>query len=483
MPSIKINLTYQIAYQLLTVLLPLVSTPYVSRALGPQNMGIHSYTLSIAAYFVLFAMLGIQHHGSRTIAAVRDNERELNQTFSDLFFIHLAFSLLVSAVYGTFVFLVADGYRLLFIIQGLVVLAAALDLNWFFFGMERFKITVTRNTIIKVISLVCIFIFVKTSEDLWKYSLIMALGTFLGQTVIWLFVKQFVSLVWPTVQGMKQHLKSLVVLFVPQIALSIYRIMDKIMLGNLSNEIQVGLYQNAENIIYVPLTLIQAFAFVMIPRMSHFVAKGQTESGKRYTQASMKYIMLLACSASFGLAAVANRFAPLFFGQAFTECGPLLTLLSVTIPFIAFQNVITTQYLLPNKKDKIYVCSLVAGAVINIILNVIFIPLYAARGAVIGTIAAEITVCIIKTIAVRKALPIGRYIKNCVFPLMAGTTMLVLVGLLENLVKGNILGVVLQIVLGATFYTIVNAIYLFRTKDEMFMKQIGKILPQILTDK
>ena len=163
---IKQNYLYNVIYQLLLVLLPLLTAPYISRVLGTEGVGIYSYTYSIAYYFVLFAMLGINNYGNRAIAKVKDNSEELNRTFSSLLIFHIYISILTTIAYVFYcIFLVKDNTYIA-ILQVLYVLSGIFDINWFYFGMEKFKLTVTRNTIIKLLSVIAIFLFVKNENDL-----------------------------------------------------------------------------------------------------------------------------------------------------------------------------------------------------------------------------------------------------------------------------------------------------------------------------
>lgn len=194
MSSLKKNLIYQTVYQILTIVLPLITAPYVSRVLGPGNIGIYSYTYSIAYYFVLFAMLGINNYGNRIIAQVRDDRDLLNKTFSNLFAVHAIVSSIMIILYILYCFIFIKEYKIYMIIQGIYIISALFDINWFYFGIEKFKLTVTRNTIIKIVTVICTFIFVKSENDLWIYILILALGSFISQSIVWVFLKNMYHL-------------------------------------------------------------------------------------------------------------------------------------------------------------------------------------------------------------------------------------------------------------------------------------------------
>ncbi|MDR2559177.1 MAG: flippase [Oscillospiraceae bacterium] len=475
MPAIKKNLLYQSLYQLLIILVPLALSPYLSRVLGAEGIGIYSYTFSIVTYFVYFAKLGLAHHGARTIAAVRDDKQQLDKTFGNLFFLHLLVSVFALLAYIVFLVFFTGEYRLFFTIHAIALFSALLDINWLFMGLEQVKFTVVRNVAVKLLATGSVFVFVNEPADLWKYTLIMSLGTFFGQAMVWAFVKRFIRFVRPTWACMKPHIKPLLVLFIPVIALSVYNILDKIMLGAMTDKIQLGFYENSQKIIFVPIGLITAFNAIMIPRISNINAKGDENEKNRLTLLSMKYVMLLAIAMMFGIAGIAGRFAPWFFGGEFRECGALIKTLCIIIPFLAFQNVITAQYLIPNNLDKMHTISTVAGALINVAANFILIPQLGATGAAISTILAESLRCFIVVLAAKKQLPIGKYLKNSLFFFAAGAVMYVLVHYIGVVTDRFGWTIFIQVVIGAGFYLGVSAIYLHLTKDAFFTENFNKI--------
>jgi O-antigen/teichoic acid export membrane protein len=474
--SVKKNAFYQTIYQLLISLLPLVLAPYVSRVLGANNIGIYSYTFSVTTYFMIFALLGISHHGSRTIATVRSNKEKLNRVFSNLFFLHLCVSLVILVTYIGFIYFFAGEHKLLFIIQTGLVLSALFDITWLFSGLEQFKLIVTRNAIIKIITVACVFIFVKDENDLWKYILILTLGTFAGQAVAWFFIKRFISFIKPTWNEVKKHIKPILILFIPVIATSVYNVMNKIILSAMTDNIQLGFFENSFKTISIPISIILAFNSVLIPRISALNASGKEAEKERLTLVSMKYVMLLAFAMTFGISAIAHDFSPLFFGLEFKDCGALIAILCISIPFLAFSNTIASQYIVPNLKDKTYSFAVVMSAIANVIANIILIPKYEAVGAAIGVIIAEIVRCIIMSIASRKALSLLIYIKNSMFFIIIGIFMYFIVRFIAGFMTQIVISLLVQVVIGVVFYLGASAIYLYKTKDEFFLDNSQRII-------
>lgn len=475
--SVKKNFFYQSLYEILIIVLPLITSPYIARVLGAEKLGIYSYTYTIANYFVLFAGLGVKNYGNRTIAIVRDDQNKLNRTFSSIYAVMVIIAIIVSIIYiGYIVFLCK--YKIIASIQFLYVLSCILDINWFYFGIEKFKITVARNTIIKIGTIISIFIFVKEKEDLWLYCLIMASGVFISQAVVWFFLKNYVKIEKPTIKEMRVHVKPLFILFIPVLAISLYKYMDKIILGLLSTKSQVSFFDNAEKAINIPTSIITAFGTIMLPRMSNMAKNGDLEMIKDYIQKSSELVMCIACALTFGLMGVARNFAIIFWGIEFAPCGVLIIALSMTIPFLSFANVIRTQFLIPQKMDMPYITSVFVGAGVNLVLNLILIPKYNALGAAISTIAAEMSVCILQMFFVRKKLPILTYVRDSLIFVFFGMTMYMIVNLLDN-AYSSLLSLLLQIFVGSIFYTGCCLVYFKITNNKIILDMIYSIFQRI----
>ena len=466
--SVKKNFAYQMIYQILVLILPFITSPYIARVVGAEGLGVYSYSYSVAYYFVLFSLLGIQNYGNRTIAKVRENQKLLNEVFSNLVTVHGIISLICILIYIAYVVSLGEA-KLYAAIQLLYVLSGLFDISWFYFGTENFKLTVTRNTIIKIINVICVFIFVKSQNDLWIYCLIMALGALVSQLTLWIPLHRYVKVVWPEWSKMKIHFKPLFVLFIPAVAISLYKYMDKIMIGSMSSKVQLGYYENAEKVINIPMTVISSFGMVMLPKMSNLAASHDKHSSQRYMALSVQFVMCLAIALTCGLGGIGNVFAPVFWGEEFIISGYLIMGLSVTIPFVSFANVIRTQYLIPNALDKEYLMSVIAGAIVNVGINSLLIPRQGAVGAMLGTIAAEIVVCIWQVATVRKQLPIMDFIKSFLPFVPGGIGMFIIVYFIGEQLGVSIRSLIVQIGVGGIIYVGYCIFYFYKSKNEIAM--------------
>lgn len=397
-----------VAYQLLSYVFPLVTVSYVSQCLGVTNIGTYSYTYSTVYLFMLLGMLGINNYGNREIARVRDDKQACSFIFFSIYKLQLLTVGLASIGYVIYIQCIVSEYEKLFWLQAIYLFSACLDVNWFYFGLEKFKLTITRNCIIKVASLILILFFVRTEADLAQYTVIMAGSTFLSQLYLILILHRYIVNVHTTLHDSLHHLRGCCILFIPVLAFGIYRVMDKTMLGAMATVTELGYYENAERLINIPISIINALGTVMLPRMSYLLKNHSVESTKAI-YASMKLALLLSCMMAAGIFLVSNDIVVVLFGYDFYKSGEIIRILSITILASAWANVIRTQYLIPSGKDTIYVISTIGGAVVNLLLNIVLIPQYGAYGACLGTIAAEYFVMIYQTVKVRKVLEIKRY--------------------------------------------------------------------------
>ena len=370
-------------------------------------------------------------------------------------------TLLMIIAYAVYLIFLNDKYRFISFIQIIFLFSNFFDVNWFFFGMENFKLTVTRNIIIKIISLICIFLFVKSKDDLALYVFILGASNLTSNLLLIPFLLKNIQVVHISFNDIKKNIKPIIILFIPIVAVSLYKIMDKIMLGILGNVNEVGIYEQSEKIINMPLSLITALGTVMLPRISNLIANGYYKSKViSYTQKSMKFSMFLSFPICFGLIAVSHIFIPIFLGNDFYKSIYVVYMLSPTIIFISFANVIRTQYLIPYEKDNIFIFSVVGGAILNIIMNIILIPYLYSIGACIGTIMAEFFVVAFQTYFTKKELPIKDYFSYA-FEYFYKSIIMFLFAISVNLLPiNNYVKFVLSIVCGVIVYIILNFNYI-----------------------
>ena len=472
MSQIKKNIGYQTVYQVLAVVIPLVTSPYLSRILGADGLGIFSYTHSVVNYFALFAALGVSKYGMRVIAQSGTRE-EISRNFCGLFTIQLLTSVMACIVFGVFVSFVPDKYRVVYAIESFYVISELVNINWLYFGLEKFKVTVTRNIIIKILTTIAIFVFVQNGRDLWKYIFIMAFGQFLSNLVLWFRVKKYVDFTKVDIEEIRKHIKPNLVLFIPVIAASVYHAMDKTMLGFFSGEEESGYYYNADKLLSVPFTVVVGCCNVIMAQISVLVRENKEEDYKSLQGKTFKIGMLFSCAIAFGIAAVSDSFCPLFFGKGFYPTILLVKFFALIIIVKTISTITCSACLIPQHRDRIYIISVLCGAAVNFIVNLLLIKVFnlGALGATIGTLISEIIVMILQSTLFTYSHPTAKYhirqvLTSFVF-IPAGIIMFILIQLLQYYLRIILVfKLLILILIGGIIYVMLVAVYTFVSRDK-----------------
>ena len=452
--SVKKNYIYNLIYQIVAIILPFITTPYVSRVLGVTNVGIYGYTLSISAYFILFGSLGIALYGQREIAYEQNNKQKYSQTFIEIIILRIL-TMSISLLLFYLLFCRTGEYNNYYKILILELMATTLDISWFFQGLEEFKKTVTRNLIVKIISVLLIFVLVKTKKDLNIYFLIYTMSILIGNLSLWLYLPEFLTIKNIKKLNLKKHFKSTIVLFIPQIAIQIYTILDKTMLGTIIvDKAEVGYYTQAEKMIKLMLTIITSLGTVMLPRIASSYAKGDSETIKIYITRAFNLVFLISIPMIVGIVCISNVFVPWFFGKGYDKVIPIMIILTPILLFIGMSNVIGMQYLLPTKKQKEYTYSVIIGAIVNFLINIILIPRYGAIGAAIGTIIAEATVTVSQIFYTKKYIDYKKILKLTKNYFISSIVMLIMILIIKITMGNSLFSMFVQIGVGVTAYGI-----------------------------
>ena len=435
--STKKNAAYNVAYRMFSVFLPLVTAPYLSRTVGTDGVGLYSLAWSVSYVFCLIGMLGLNDYGVRTIAQVRDNREELDRTFSAIWQMQLLVAGTTLVAWLGYVFLVAGEEKVIALHLTMMSVSCLVSLDWCLMGLDIFKPIALRNTGVKLAAAACVFLFVKKKEDLWIYGFVWSLATLIGNLMSAASLRGKVTYRPVPLRESLKHLKPCAVLFISVLAVNVYRTMDKVMVSAIAGVHENGLYENAEKIIYCLSGFISAIGTVMMPKVAHMQKEGATEKIARHIDRSMELILCMTSAMAFGVAAVADVFAPLFYGEDFRYSGALMAPLAFTLIMIGFANVIRTQVVLPQKRDHIFVKSVCCGAAVNLIANACLIPSMKSMGAVVGTLMAEMTVPVVQYIILRKELPYGQFMKYVGIYAVFGGVMLGCVRLVKTLVPAE----------------------------------------------
>ena len=469
--SITKNYLYNLTYQILILILPLITTPYLSRVLGANGTGIYSYTYTIVNYFVLFGSLGVSLYGQREIAYAQEKKQKRKQIFIELVLFRFITISIATIIY--YIFFIRTGiYSQYYKILLFEILAGAFDISWFFQGLEEFKKTVTRNILVRTISVALIFIFVKKQEDLTTYMYIYSLADFIGNLTLWFYLPKYFKGVKISKINITHQIKPIILLFIPQITLKLYNMLDTTMLGKMvEDKSETGYYEQSQKVIRLLLTVVTSLGTVMIPRMANMFANGEKKQIDYYMKRSFSFVFLLSFPMMFGVISIAKAFTPVFFGKGYEKAATLMSIISPIVLLMGIANVSGNQYLLPTKRQKEYTISVGAGVIVNFIFNYIFISLWTSIGACIATVLSQIVVDYMQFRQLRNDVDFKSVMKLSYKYLFASIIMFIACNLTKLIIASGIWSILLQVVVGVVVYVAI----LIKLKDEYLYMLIKKI--------
>ena len=472
--SVKKNYLYNLLYQMTSVLLPVLTIPYVSRVLSADGIGINTVTYANTQYFILLGSLGISIYATKKIATIREKKDKLKKTFWEIFSIQFTGCILAYIVFALTLGQ-SHKYGVFYMLQGFYILAAAVDISWYFLGIENFKNASLRSFFAKIISVILIFIFVKTRDDLWKYILINAGTMFVGQLIMWFYVgKDMLKVKEIGKLKIAMHIMPILALFVPQIATQVYTVLDKTMIDLFKGAVEAGYYDQSQKIVRILLSVVTSLGIVMLPRIANLFSKDDLNEVKKSLRKAFVVISFLSIPITFGLIGISDKFVPILFGNEFLSVIPLTKISPVLVIIIGLGNVFGTQYLLAIGKNKEYTASVCIGALVNFCFNLLLIPRFAAMGAVIATVSAELSIALIQFWFARVVFDFT-WIKETYKYWVSGILMLAIVRLVGNVTPISILFLVLQITIGSLVYFI----SLIILRDKFLFEAIENVIDRI----
>lgn len=450
--SIKKNFLYNLVFQVLSIILPIITAPYLARMLGVEGVGISSFTLSIVAYFILFANLGISSFGQREIAMYQDNKKKYSKIFWDLMAYRLIIGVITVIAY-LFLILFADRYQIIYGILIFNLLGNIFDISWFFQGLEEYKFISVRNIVIKLLFTISIFIFVKTPDDLNLYILLNSLSIFISAFALW--GRAFKKVEKPVRKDLKpfRYTKDTFIYFLPQIATTIYTVLDRTMLGLFdTNQIENGYYEQAYKIISVATTVVTSINIVMLPRLSYLYKKNKIDEIKERLRKSMRFVNLTSIPLVFGVMATASTIVPWFFGDGYEKVADILPIFAPIILVIALSSCLSGQCLTPCGRRFKSAMALWVGAGLNLICNLILIPRMMSMGAVVGSIVAEVTITVLFFWLSRDYVKISDTVKDMMKYIIAAVLMYFAVVYIKGFLPNTIFATVVEVLVGASVY-------------------------------
>lgn len=480
--SIKKNYIYNLAYQILILIVPLITTPYISRVLGAERVGDVSYVESIVAYFVLFGTPGVAILGQREISYAQDDVEKRTKVFWDIKTLEMITSftaLICYCIFSSF-----QNNKALYFAMAFTVLATVVDVSWFFQGMEEFGKIILRNFIIKLANVIYILTFIKGEEDTLKYVLGLTIFSFLANASLWGYLPKYVNK--PKLNQLQpfKYLYAAILLFLPTIATRVYTVLDKTMIGVITKEsAQNGYYELAMRASKLVLSVVTAIGTVMIPRIGYHFNKGEKDVIEDLMYKSYRAVMLISVPLCLGLVFTADNFVPWFFGAGYDEVALLLKILAWLIIAIGLSTITGTQYMVPTKRQNWLTISVCIGAVVNFSLNIVMISLFKSEGAAIASIIAESAVTASQFIMVRKEISFITVMKNSAKYIVSGIVMSFALVLEGSVLSASIINTILMVLTGIVVYVVMVVVLRDEYSIKLLQEVKAKIVNKVLKDR
>ena len=452
--SAKKNAALNVIKTIASIVFPIITFPYVSRVLSVESIGAFNFSASIVNYGLLFAGLGVSNYSIREGAQYRENTEEMKNFTTEVFSINMISTIIVYLAL-LLLMLFQPKIRVYFwsiLIMSAQIISTTIGVGWICNIYEDFTFIAIRTIMFQFFSLIATLVLVKTADDYYTYVIITAIALSGAHIVNFFYVrKKYIGFTFSLSKSLIKHIKPNLILFLPIFAISLYEVMDKIMLKMLCDVTQTGYYESANKIVRMPQTIFAALGTVMLPRISGMVKK-ESDRANAYVRDSLQFVVILASALMFGIALCSSRFIPFFYGDGYDACIDLLIMMTPIILFAPWKSVFRTQCLIPRKMDKSYIISVFLGAAVNLIVNMICIPHIQAKGAVIGTLVAEFVVCMYQTYAVSHILPIKTYLLDNWPFLACGFIMFIIVKMMDEYIPQGITGILAITLMGGGVY-------------------------------
>lgn len=404
MKSVKFNFIMNMLLTVTNILFPLITFPYVSRILQAEGIGKVTFITSLVAYFILFAQLGIPTYGIRACAKVRNDKEKLTKVVQEIFSISIVTGIL-SYIALLIIYFSVDRINkegLLVLILSLPIILNIIGLDWLYKALEKYQYMATRSIILKVIAVIMLFVLVKKPEDYIIYGAITVFGLSAANILNFINIRKHVDLFKiRTNYNFKQHLKPIWMFFALACATTIYTNIDTVMLGFIHTVEDVGYYTTSTKIKYILISIVTSLGVVLLPRLSFYIQNGEREKFLELSNKSFQFIMIIAMALTIYFIVYAKEIVYFLAGEGFKESILPMQIILPTVIFIGITNLFGIQILVPLGKEKLVVYSVVVGAIVSFVLNLVLIPKFSYLGTAIANLVAELAVLFVQVYFIR----------------------------------------------------------------------------------
>ena len=451
--SLKLNMLFNTINTVVGLIFPVITFPYSSRVLGPENIGKVNFSHSIVSYFVLLAGAGIGTYGIREIAKRRDDKVELSTTFLEILLFNLLTTLIAYIIFFVVLFAAQKlvAYRQLLYILSTLIVFGTISINWLYTGMEDYGYMTARNLLFQIISFVLLFCIVKNRHDYVGYASLLVISSGGSSIFNLIHARKYVNRVKLSELHIFRHAKPLIVFFVTAISATLHTLIDQTMIGILVDDRNVGLYVASTKIVNILTSLVVSVSGVLLPRLSYLAEKDK-EALHALLDKMINILLILSVPFVMGLFIESGNIILLICGQEYAEAFPILRIFSLLLIVIVFTNLIGNQLFISIGKEKWLLISTSIGLVFNVILNAVLIPHFQAMGAAVATVVSESIVLLIQLIMFVKETNYKLPILSIIVIIINSLAMTVLLFFVRNLFENVLLSFGSSVIAGIAMY-------------------------------
>ena len=476
MSSIKQNFIFNALLSLSQVVFPIITFPYVARIILPTGIGEVTIVESVCRYIMLFSALGIPIYGVREIAKVKNEKVKLNKLFSELIIIHFVITIFILLLFILFIYLTPIFHNKIefYLLGFFMILSNVFVIEWYFQGIGQFKFITLRNLLVKSILTVVVFIVIKEKNDVYAYFSIIVVTSVINAAINFIYALRTVDLDFTiNINSIRRHLRPLFYIFSSIAFISIYTLLDTLMLGFMTSERAVGLYTTGLKVSKIPIMFIAALGVVLIPKLSEYYHEGRLDLFVSLINKSIKFVITFSIPTVFLIISLSDQIIYIFAGSNFMESSSVLRTLSLLSMLIGLSNIFGLQILTPMGKDKYLTFSVLIGMVISLCLNLIFIPIYKEQGAALSNIIAEVAVTIATIFFANKFIKLiidWKFIFKVAF---SSIPLFFVRFFVSKFILNDMMLIVITLFLSVLYFVFIQ---LFFVKNEMFFELKNKIL-------
>lgn len=454
--SVLKNFSYTLSYQILSLILPIITVPYITRVFSQETVGLYTVISANCSYFVLVGMLGISLLGPREIAKCLGDKEKLSFTFSSIYKIQFIAHIVAIFAYLIYCLIIDEG--LITYVYLLYLISSLFDISWFFIGIEDFKNVSIRNVIIKLASFILLFIVVKSDSDIYKYVCTLYVPQIIINGYMWyVVIKKYITVRF--YRGVESFFfKETISLFLPQVASSIYTILDKTVLGIFTTYSVAAIYSQGQTLLKLFLAVVPSFCKVMAPRIANCLERKAEDEVNKYMVMSSNIIGFLSFLLAFGVLGCADLFVAWYLPAGYEQTAAVLKICVPIVVFVSGANLVSVQYLIPRGEQKIYTKSVFVATAVNLVLNLMLAPVIGIYGVCLGSVIAEATGFGIQLVYVKRYLNLKKLFANIPIYVISGMVMFVVINIFSKTMTAKFFNVLLLAIVGSMVYSICSVV-------------------------